>query len=236
MVLAWTHNVRTVVLKRRINEDKMIDTVEKKKAALFRSLLSTPKKEEIHIQYLGLHYEGALVVAGKYTADYFRKATHTISVGSNVHEVIMGGNVFAVRPKSRLKKTLMRKMWKNKVDMKLEEHVFVEEEDRLAFEYHGRKTKFPYSIDSKTVERNPDKILSGNQANVKGLRFTYDEKVAALQAKLKKPIKQRVRNLREEFTVSEVTEAYIPIYEARLAGPGRKTRTMRVDAHRNKIL
>ena len=71
-------------------------------------------------------------------ANYFRKATHSISVDSNVSEVILGDGIFPVRTKSNFKNAIVGKRGKNKVDLKLEEHVFVENEDELTFDHHGR--------------------------------------------------------------------------------------------------
>ena len=99
------------------------------------------------------------MVSGKYIADYLRKATHKISVDSNVHEVTLGDGVFPVRSKSGLEKAFVGKRGKNKIDLKLEEHVFVEEEDELTFDHHGRNIEFPFKINSKTVENYPKRLL-----------------------------------------------------------------------------
>jgi len=45
-----------------------------------------------------------------------------------------------------------------------------------------------------------------------------------------------VRDLNEKFTVNEILEVYIPIYEARLVGPRKKVEIMRVDAVKNKVV
>ena len=50
-------------------------------------------------------------------------------------------------------------MGKNKINLKLEEHVFVENEDELTFDHHGRNIKFPFKINSKTVENYPKRLL-----------------------------------------------------------------------------
>jgi hypothetical protein len=76
----------------------------------------------------------------------FWKATHSISVDSNVSEISLGDGIFPVRSKSGIQKAFVGKRGKNKVDLKLEEHVFVEEEDELTFDHHGRDIKFPLLI------------------------------------------------------------------------------------------
>lgn len=230
------YDVKTVVLRKNIDETEAMEIVEQKKTSPFKSLLTRPKKEEVHIHSLKLYYECILMVSGKYIADYFRKATHTISVDSNVHEVVLGDGTFPVRSKSALEKAFVGKRGKNKVDMKLEEHVFVEEEDELIFDHHGREIKFPFKVNSKTIENYPKRLLQKNESNVKKPELTYDAAIEKLQSHLKKPMEVDVRSLNDEFVLREITEVYVPIFEARLIGPKKKVGLIRIDAVRKKVL
>jgi len=230
------YDVKTVVLRKNLEEDEALAIVERKKTTPFKSLLSRPKKEDVHIHSMKLYYECILMVSGKYVADYFRKASHSISVDSNVHEVSLGDGVFPARSKSSLNKAFVGKMGKNKIDLKLEEHVFVENEDELTFDHHGRNIKFPFKINSKTVENYPKRLLEKNESNVKKPELTYDSAIDKLQSQLKKPLDTEVRNLNDEFVLREITEIYIPIFEARLIGPKKKVGIIRIDAVRKKIL
>ena len=45
-----------------------------------------------------------------------------------------------------------------------------------------------------------------------------------------------VRDLKDEFTINEISEIYVPIFEARLVGPKKKVELLRIDAVRKKIL
>ncbi len=210
--------------------------VEQKKTTPFKSLLSRPKKEDVHFHSLKLYYECMLMVSGKYIADYFRNATHTIFVDSNVHEVVLGDGTFPVRSKSTLEKAFVGKRGKNKVDMDLEEHVFVEEEDELTFDHHGREIDFPFKINPKSVENYPKELLEENISNVKKLEMTFDTAIDLLQTHLKKPMEVDVRNLNEEFILHDISEIYAPVFEARLIGPKKKVGLLRIDAVRKKIL
>jgi len=230
------YDVKTIVLRKTIDENDAMDIVEQKKTNPFKSLLSRPKKEEVHIHSLKLYYECILMVSGKYIADYYRKATHSISVPSNVKEIVLGDGIFPIKSKSGLEKAFVGKRGKNKVDMKLEEHVFVEEEDELTFDHHGREIKFPFKINSKTIENYPKRLLQKNEANVKKPEITYDAALSKLQELLKKPMETEVRNLDEEFVLREISEIYVPIFEARLIGPKKKVGIIRIDAVRNKVL
>ena len=235
-ILAQNYESKTVVLKKSIEEQNALAIIEEKKTSLFKKMLKKPKREEVHVHSLKLYYECILMVSGKYIADYYRKATHTISVDSNVHEVVLGDGIFPVRSKSGLEKTFVGKRGKNKIDLKLEEHVFVEEEDELVFDHHGREIKFPFKINSKTVENYPKRLLDENEPNVKRPEITYDAGIERLQSELKKPLESDVRDLSEEFILREISEVYVPIYEARLIGPKKKVGIIRIDAVRKKIL
>ncbi|MHA7734166.1 hypothetical protein [Nitrosopumilus sp. S6] len=234
--MAQTYDVKTVVLRKNLELEGATEIVEEKKTKPFTSLLSRPKKEEIHIHSVKLYYECILLVSGKYIADYYRKATHTLSVPSNVKEIEIGDGVFQTRSKSGLEKAFVGKRGKNKIDIKLEEHVFVEEEDELAFDHHGREIKFPFKVNSKTVENYPKKLLQQNEPNVKKPEITYAAAIDKLQSQLKKPLETDVRELSEEFVLREITELYVPIFEARVIGPNKKVEIIRIDAVRKKIL
>ena len=148
----------------------------------------------------------------------------------------LGDGIFPVRSKSGLEKAFVGKRGKNKIDLKLEEHVFVEEEDELTFDHHGRNIEFPFKINSKTIENYPKRLLQKHESNVKRPEITYDAALDKLQSELKKPLEADVRNLNEEFVLREINEVYVPIYEARLIGPKKKVGLIRIDAVRNKIL
>ncbi len=234
--MAKTNDVKTVVLRKKIDEAEAMEIIQQKKTTPFKSLLSRPKKEQVHVHSLKLYHECILMVSGKFIADYYRKATHTISVNYNIRDVVLGGGLFFIRSKSGFAKALSGKHGKNKIDLKLEEHVFVEEEDELAFDHHGHEIKFPFKINSKTVENYPKRILEKNQQNIKKPEITNDAAIEKLQSQLKRPVETDVRDLTEEFILREITEVYVPLFEARLIGPKKKVGIIRIDAVRKKIL
>lgn len=236
MRLKKTNDVKIIVLRKNFEEEDALEIVEQKKTIPFKSLLSRPKKENVHVHSLKLYYECILMVSGKYIADYFRKATHSISVSSNVREIVFGDGTFPIRSKSGFKKAFVGKRGKNKIDLKVEEHVFVEEEDELAFDHHGNEIKFPFKVNSKTIENYPKRLLDKNKSNIKKPELTIDAALEKLQSQLKKPLEAEVRDISEEFVLREITELYVPIFEARLIGPKKKVGLIRIDAVRKKIL
>jgi hypothetical protein len=234
--LTQKHNAKTVVLRKVIDEEEASEIVEDKKTSVFKSLLKKPKKEQVHVDSIKLFHECLLMVSGRYVADYFRKEVHTISVDSNVQEVTFGGGTFPIKEKSGFKRAFVGNRGKNKIDLPLEEHVYVEEEEEIVFDHNGAEIKFPFKINSKTIENYPDQILTENYANVKKPKITYNSASNSLKESLKKPLESDIRNLNEEFNVKEITEVYVPIYEARLTGPKNKVGLLRIDAVRKKIL
>ncbi len=234
--MAKTNDVKIVVLRKKIDEVEAMEIVQEKKTKPFKSVLSHPKKEQVHVHSLKLFHECILMVSGKYVSDYYRKATHTISVNYNIRDVLLGEGLFPIRSKSGFTKALSGKRGKNKIDLKLEEHVFVEEEDELAFDHHGHEIKFPFKINSKTVVNYPKRILEKNQQNIKKPEITNEAALVKLQSQLKKPVETDVRDITEEFVLREITELYVPIFEARLIGPKKKVGIIRIDAVRKKIL
>ena len=230
------HNQKIIVLRKKIDENEVLEIIDDKKTTLFKSLFLRPKKNDVHIHSVKLYYECILMISGKYMANYFRKATHSISVHSNVSEVILGDGVFPVQTKSNFKKAIVGKRGKNKIDLKLEEHVFVENEDELTFDHHGREIKFPFKLNSKTTENYPNRLLEKHLPHVKNSELSHDDAIKKLQISLKKPLQDEVRKLEEEFVLREISEVFVPIYEARLIGPKKKVGIIRIDAVRNKIL
>ncbi len=229
------YDTSTIVFLKKVDDDQAKEIVSQKKTNVFRKLLRKPKPDEVHVQSLQLFYESILIVSGKYSADFYRKAVHPITVDYNVSEVVLGEGIFPIRSKSMIMKKISKK-GKNKVDLKLEEHVFIEKEDQAAFDHHGREIKLPYKINSKTIENYPTKILKMYEKNVKKPEITYESVINKLAQKLKTHSESDVRELNDEFLVKEVIEAYVPIYEARLIGPKKKVGILRIDSVRNKIL
>ena len=227
---------KIIVLKKTVDEATIREIVENKKTNPFKKLLKKPKPEDVHIHSIKLNYEAILMVSGIYAANFFRKAIHPIKVDFNVNEVVLDEGIFPIRTKSGLNKALSRKKGKNKVDLELEEHVFIENEDTIYFDHHGTEIKFPFKISSNSIEHYPQKILDINQTNVKKPEITNESAINILTTKLMRPLEKDVRDLKDEFTINEVSEVYIPIFEARLIGPKKKIALLRIDAIRKKIL
>ena len=235
------YKIKTVVLRPILDYSEAEQIVENRKTSLFRSMLQKPKKMEVHVHSIKLSYEAFLILSGKYNADFYRKTVHSISVDPDVREIIIGDDVFPItkgkgvlgKLNTKIKKSAGRK---NQVDLELEEHVYIDDEQEVAFDHHGKEIKMPYKMSSRLIESYPRRTLEKTKNNVKKPEITYDAAVTRLTSKLKKSVSIGKRNLQEKITINEIIELYVPIYEARLIGPKKNVRLIRIDSIRKKVL
>jgi len=218
-----------------MDEDAARKIVEAKKTTVFQKFLRKPKPDEVHIHSLELYYEAILMISGKYTADYFRKATHNISVDYNVGEIVLGEGVFKIKKRSSIAKAIAKKS-KNKVELPLDEHVFIDEDGDMAFDHHGKEIRFPFKINSKTIENFPNNVLKDPGVHVRESELTHTAIIKKLDSKLKESLDGNFRNLEDELVIKKISEVYVPIFEARLVGPQKKAGLLRIDAVRKKVL
>ena len=224
------YKIKTVVLRPSIDFDETEEIVENKKTSHFRVMLQKPKKADVHVHSIKLSYEAFLILSGKYNANFYRKTVHTINVEPIVREIIVGDNVFPIKKRRFLTKR------KNQIDLELEEHAYIDDEQEIAFDHHGKEIKMPYKMSSRLIESYPRRTLEKTKNNVKKPEITYDAAVLRLTSKLKKSVSIGRRNLEEKITINEIIELYVPIYEARLIGPKKNVRLMRIDSIRKKVL
>ena len=227
--------VRKITLKPQIDSDIAEDMVDNRKVKLFQTLLKKPKKSEIHLHSLKLFYEACLLLSGKYSADFIRDTKHTIHVDKNVRELIIDDKVYPVsQKKSMLSK--LEPSRKNKIKIEFQERLVIENKDDIAFDHHGKEIDLSYSNTQKIIEKYPRKILSENDDSIKKPEITVDAAINKLISKLKKPTDKGIKSLDEKIEFSDILEVYVPIYEARLIGPKKKIKILRIDAIRKKIL
>lgn len=223
---------KTVVLKIRISEDRLTQIISRRKTGLFGSPLTRPKPGGVDVDSVDVYYEAVMHVQARYRADYFRKAVHRISVPYNVREVVLGDGTFPIQAKSKFAKMLSGKRGKNRVDLELEEHVFVDESGQLYLDCRGKPVKFPY--DTRRVESYPARVLK--DSNIRRSEVTAEKAAEMIRATLVPGHKGQVRDLHETFEITEISEIYVPVYEARLVGPKGKVAILRIDGVRAKVL
>lgn len=223
---------RVLVLKKKIDGEDLDELLDKKKTGPFRSLLSRPKKSEVSVESVSLSYELVVRASGKYSAVYYRSAVHTLSVDSNVDEVVFGGVTFP----SRRGPGIGRLAVGRKVDMPLEERVSVSEKDTRYFAPDGTESGFDHDTGAKSIEHYPKKVLAANAHTPEARTPSQEDAGRMLLEALRPRMEKEVRDLSEEISLSEFSLIYAPVYEASLAGPDRRRASLRVDGVSGKTL
>ena len=62
--------VKLISLKPLLDSDAAEEIVDSRKVKSFQTLLHKPKKSEIHLHSLTLHFESILLLSGKYSVDF----------------------------------------------------------------------------------------------------------------------------------------------------------------------
>ena len=135
---------KVVSLKPQIDYDSAEEMIDSRKVKLFQTLLHKPKKSEIHLHSLTLHLEAILLLSGKYSVDFIRDVTHTLSVDKDVQEVIINDEVFPVKKKKGVLSKL-EPSFKHKVKIDMQERVMLENTDDISFDHHGKEMNLSYN-------------------------------------------------------------------------------------------
>lgn len=221
---------RVVVLRRRMDDGEARAAVESRKAAAFRTILSSPRASEVHTHSVQVAYEAVTMLSGRRTATYYRKATHTLRVDHNVVRVEAGDGVFEARPQSRIGRAVSGRGASRRVDLEVEELVSDEREGRVFVDHHGKATAFSHKVGARDVEPYPRRALA-SAGDVRDPEVGQDELVARLREAISPRLDaSAVRDLDESLEVTAIDRIYVPIVEARLVGPKRRIRIMRIDA------
>tara|TARA_Y100000590_G_scaffold159983_1_gene183480 strand:- start:2441 stop:3145 length:705 start_codon:yes stop_codon:yes gene_type:complete len=230
-------NLKTKIisLKPQLDYDTAEEMVDSRKIKLFQTLLHKPKKSEIHLHSLNLHFEAIILLSGKYSANFIRDSTHTLSVDKNVEEIIISDEVFPVKKKKGVLSKL-EPSFKNKVQIDSKERVLLENTDDISFDHHGKEMNLSYYDTLKLLEKHPKKSLNEERDSIRKPEITADAVITKLITKLKKPASSSISSSDESIEFQDILEIYVPIYEARLIGPKKRNKILRIDAVRKKIL
>ena len=227
--------VKIISLKPLLDSDAAEEMIDSRKVKSFQTLLHKPKKSEIHLHSLTLHFESILLLSGKYSVDFIRDAEHTLSVDKDVQEVIISDEVFPVKKKHGVLSKL-EPSFKNKIKILMQERVMLENTADISFDHHGKEINLSYNDTLKLLEKHPKKTINENKESIRRPEITIPAAKSKLIAKLKKPADAGTKSSEEIFDFRDILEIYGPIYEARLIGPKKRIKIVRIDAVRKKIL
>ena len=227
--------VKIISLKPLLDSDAAEEMIDSRKVKSFQTLLHKPKKSEIHLHSLTLHFESILLLSGKYSVDFIRDAEHTLSVDKDVQEVIISDEVFPVKKKHGVLSKL-EPSFKNKIKILMQERVMLENTADISFDHHGKEINLSYNDTLKLLEKHPKKTINENKESIRRPEITIPAAKSKLISKLKKPADAGTKSSEEIFDFRDILEIYVPIYEARLIGPKKRIKIVRIDAVRKKIL
>ena len=227
--------VKIISLKPLLDSDAAEEMIDSRKVKSFQTLLHKPKKSEIHLHSLTLHFESILLLSGKYSVDFIRDAEHTLSVDKDVQEVIISDEVFPVKKKHGVLSKL-EPSFKNKIKILMQERVMLENTADISFDHHGKEINLSYNDTIKLLEKHPKKTINEDKESIRRPEITIAAAKSKLILKLKKPADAGTKSSEEIFDFRDILEIYVPIYEARLIGPKKRIKIVRIDAVRKKIL
>ena len=227
--------VKIISLKPLLDSDAAEEMVDSRKVKTFQTLLHKPKKSEIHLHSLTLHFESILLLSGKYSVDFIRDAEHTLSVDKDVQEVIISDEVFPVKKKHGVLSKL-EPSFKNKIKIDMQERVMLENTADISFDHHGKEINLSYKDTVKLLDKHPKKTINEDKESIRRPEITIDAAKSKLISKLKRPADAGTKSSEELFDFRDILEIYVPIYEARLIGPKKRIKIVRIDAVRKKIL
>ena len=216
---------KVISLKPHLDFDDAEEMVDSRKVKLFQTLLHKPKKSEIHMHSLNLHFEAILLLSGKYSVDFIRDATHTLSVDKDVQEVIISDEVFPIKTKKGVFSKL-EPSFKNKVKIEMQERVMLENTDDISFDHHGKEMNLSYKDTLKLLDRHPKKTLNEDKDSIRRPEITLDAAISKLTSKLMKPSDAGIKSSEDSIEFRDILEIYVPIYEARLIGPKKRIKIL----------
>ncbi|NIP62801.1 MAG: hypothetical protein GWN01_12865 [Nitrosopumilaceae archaeon] len=231
---------KTIVLKPAVSKDEIEETVEKKKTDAFGTIFTRPKQEEITISSLDLYYEPYWLVSGTYSVDYFRTNIYEINTEDTVKEVKIADQVFPVKLESgtwgKIKRGMTGGEKNNKLEIPVEEHVIFDVEDETTLNGHGTEAKFDYTIETRTIESYPERILEDNKDKVRSSKINQNEIIDKLVNMLQEDVDKDVKMIKEKVVIDKLSEIFIPIYEARCIDSKNKVKILRIDAVKRKVI
>ena len=118
----------------------------------------------------------------------------------------------------------------------MQERVMLENTADISFDHHGKEINLSYNDTLKLLEKHPKKTINEDKESIRKPEITIAAAKSKLILKLKKPADAGTKSSEEIFDFRDILEIYVPIYEARLIGPKKRIKIVRIDAVRKKIL
>jgi hypothetical protein len=196
-------DTRTVILKSRLNSNKVRLQGEKLKTSFFVRLgFLKPKAEDILLVAFSKYYEPYILIGGKYSIDYCKRHNYALKVEDRTQALFIDGKKLKPEP-----------LGENARVIKLvgEEHSHHENEtyvvlDRMLQEVSPDNLFFaPFESE---LENRPDVDFDLRKPHI-----SLEEEIAVLRSRIAKRPSDVAEIVREMFEINERTIIYSPVYE-----------------------
>jgi hypothetical protein len=204
--------VKTIVLKPRLDKGDIELIGEKIKPRLFSRFGFKPRPENVRLICSELYFEPYLLIGGKYVLDYCKKHVFEINVNERINTVFVGGQEFRSENSDP-------KMKNKIIKMSGEEHA-----------HHERKTYF--ILDRMKREISPEKLpiapfdiqkKNSSPSYFKRIHIPDEIQIDFLKRKITERPSDVAEIIRETFDITDRTIVYYPIYQ--LTFENRKNKT-----------
>jgi cytoskeletal protein CcmA (bactofilin family) len=196
-------NVKTVVLKPRLDVDAVNSIGEKTKINLFSKFGFKPKPRDVEIISFENYYEPYFIIGGRYSIDYCKEHPLRCDVNNKVNKLYIAGQEFNAKSQNSKKPKKILKLTG-------EEHSHYEKEtffilDRNRHEVSPEKLPFsPFNLKNRKCEITGD---------FKSISIPTNIQIDFLKSKIAIRPSELVAIIKEIFEITDRTIVYTPMYQ-----------------------
>jgi hypothetical protein len=195
-------DVKTIVLKPRLDPGDIHSMGDKVKPRLFSKFGFKPKPEDIRLVASELYFEPYFIIGGKYVLEYCRKHVLEAELDKRTTKLFVAGQEF----NTKLSHSKARGRY---VELMGEEHVHYEKQGCYILDRMKREVSPQRLPLSPFVVRE-----NGSELNhlFKRMHFSDETQIDFLKAKIAQRPSDVAEIMKENFDITDRTIAYYPVY------------------------
>jgi len=219
---------KTIVCKTLIDPTMARLTAEQSKSAVFaRFGFLRPQSEQIQQKSIEKDYDIYVVVDGKYSVDYYRKSSYTVSVDAKVQEVVLLDQTLKPEP--------TRDPYKKIIKLEGQERIIRESRACVILDAKGREIS-PKRIPSAPSEEHPEKVLAEFR-EAKPLENPPNNGIELLRSRIVNRPSEIERIVQETFEIVDHAAIYAPVYKVRFQNlRTSEEKTIKIDGVTGKLI
>ena len=196
-------NVKTVILKPRLDVDAVKIIGEKTKISLFSKFGFKPKPKDVKLISFENYYEPYLIIGGRYSIDYCKEHPLTCDISDEINTVYIAGQEFTVKSQqSNTSKKILK--------ITGEEHSHYEKETFFILDRNKHEVspeKLPFSLFN--LKNRKCKI----KGDFKSISIPTNMQIDFLKSKIAVRPSELNAIIRENFEITDRTIVYSPMYQ-----------------------